>query len=207
MIHRRIRRIVGSQGKESSNGNGKGAQLTLFDSSNGSGGQEPDARARYRTLGWAREHVRDRLDEGVRCPCCGQMCKLYRRKLNSGMAATLCWLVSRHAQIPGETWTHVQKVAPRHVVRSNEIGKLVHWGLVQQRPSDDRTEAGLTRTSGLWRPTAMGVEFARGRILVPARVHLYDNRIHGWSAEQVSIHDALGSRFDYAELMAERSED
>ena len=38
--------------------------------------------------------------------------------------------------------------------------------------------------------------------MVPSHAELYDNRLLGFSDEQISIHDALGKRFNYTELMS-----
>ena len=153
----------------------------------------------------ARRRVEEGLDAGIECPCCGQYCKRYNRKLNSGMAATLCWLVARYRST-GALWVHVQAVGPRYVVRSNEIGKLVHWALVEQRICEPGGGASLggggAKTSGLWRPTERGEAFVDRRIVVPSHVQLFDNNVHGFSTTTVLIDDALGERFSYTELMA-----
>ena len=142
------------------------------------------------------EELHRRMAEGemLSCPVCKQNCKIYRRKLNSGMAATLCWLVS----VSQGNWIDIPNTAPRFVLKSNEHGKLVHWGLVEQQPNlDDPTK----RTSGIWRPTPMGILFAEGSITVPSHVLLFDNKFHGFSEENTTIHGALGNKFNYEELM------
>lgn len=135
--------------------------------------------------------------KGTCCPCCGQRCVYYRRPLNSGMAATLVWLVKTFRNFPD--WIHVQAIAPRHVIRSNEIGKLVHWGLVLLKPNDDDDSK---RTSGHWKPTEKGIDFVDRRIRVPKYVFLYDNIVQGFSDKLITIDDALGDKFNYAALMA-----
>ena len=142
------------------------------------------------------EELHRRMADGemLSCPVCKQNCKIYRRKLNSGMAATLCWLVSEYHGV----WIDVPRVAPRFVLKSNEHGKLVHWGLIKQKPNlDDLTK----KTSGIWMPTERGILFAEGRIEVPSHVLLFDNTFHGFSEEQTTIREALGNRFNYEELM------
>jgi hypothetical protein len=148
------------------------------------------------TIREAQSLLRDSARNGGDCPCCGQRYQLHRRKLNSGMAATLVWLVQYYAK--HRDWVHVQEIAPRHVVRSNEIGKLVHWDLVQLRPKQPDQKS---KTSGMWKPKRDGVEFALDHIEVSKYVYLYNNEIVGFSDEMISIAAALGDHFDYDELM------
>jgi hypothetical protein len=41
------------------------------------------------TLGAARDWLRDRLDDGERCPCCTQLAKTYRRRIHATLAKAL----------------------------------------------------------------------------------------------------------------------
>jgi hypothetical protein len=97
-------------------------------------------------------------------------------------------------------WVYVQRDAPRHVVRSNEIGKLVHWGLVKQKPGEGTS----ARTSGLWKPTEFGIAFALGKVGVSSHIHLYNNIMVGMEDSTVMVREALGDKFDYDELMRAR---
>ena len=56
------------------------------------------------TIKEAKEHLRNNFEEGIDCPCCGQFVKLYKRKLNSGMAATLIRIV----KFNGSSEVHVK---------------------------------------------------------------------------------------------------
>jgi hypothetical protein len=113
------------------------------------------------------------------------------------MAATLVWVVKEYERT-GD-WVYVQQNAPRYVIRSNEIGKLVHWKLVVQKPNEDPTK----RCSGLWRPTKKGRSFVYQKISVPSHVYLYNNQLEGFTDKLVDVVGALGKRFNYAELMSE----
>jgi hypothetical protein len=81
---------------------------------------------------------------------------------------------------------------------------MAHWGLIEEKPKDEKKES---RTSALWRPTVRGVRFARNQILIPSHVVLYNNRVEGCSESTISIVEALGRKFDYAELMAGMTEE
>jgi hypothetical protein len=137
----------------------------------------------------------EQLDEGIACPTCGQLVKRYRRRFNSGMASTLCWLVDAYQKIG--TWIDVNSTAPRYVLQSNEISRLVHWGMVVQKENEDTRK----RTSGLWMPTPLATRFVLGEISVPSHVFLLNNEVTGWSESQLYLKDIKGNRFDYSELM------
>lgn len=150
-----------------------------------------DARTRI-AAGWED-------GDGTTCPVCTQLVKLYRRKLNSGMARILIWLVREAANYP-EGWVPVADTAPTFVRRSNEVSRLALWGLVEDQPSDTPAR----RNSGVWRPTDNGRRFALRTLRVPSHVLIFNNVIYGWSAEQIDIDGALGEAFRYDELMAGR---
>jgi hypothetical protein len=146
-----------------------------------------------RSLAVAKAHVRKNLEAGTECPCCGQYCKLYRRKLNSDMARFLIALHIKGRMYPADGWVDIKEIQ----VRGGDYGKLVHWELVELQPGHGPKK----KTSGMWRLTAKGDEFVRNRIDVPSHVLLYNNQIEGWSPERTTIMDALGEAFDYWELM------
>lgn len=132
-----------------------------------------------------------KVDEGTTCPCCGGHVQRYRRVLNSGMAASLCWLV-RWYEKHGAGLAGIciaKEPAPRFVTANREIGKLAHWGLV--------TEVKAAH----WLPTAKGIDFAKDKATVPRHVILLNNVVQGWGDEQIGIRAALGNRFDYDKLM------
>jgi len=149
-------------------------------------------------LAQAKRVVEDGLVDGVECPCCGQLCKLYRRKLNSAMAASLIYLVRIHLRKAFGEWTHVNELPilqGRHA--GGDFAKLAYWGMILAAPNDDPDK----RCSGLWKASEHGVAFARNQIRVPRFVYIFDDRMHGSSDEQTSIIEALGDRFSYTELM------
>lgn len=148
-----------------------------------------DARTRI-AAGWE-------AGDGTPCPVCTQLVKLYRRKLNSGMARILIWLVREAARYP-EGWVPVADTAPTFVRRSNEVSRLALWGLVEDQPSDTPAR----RNSGVWRPTDAGRRFAARETRAPSHVLIFNNVVYGWSAEQIDITAALGETFRYDELMA-----
>lgn len=141
-------------------------------------------------LSAARDQLRELVDDGYRCPLCTQFAKVYRRKLNSGMARSLIRMYRR----AGLDWINVPTQIP---ARSREEGKLRYWGLVEEA-GDLRDDGGH---AGWWRVTEQGGAFVRRELLVPKYARIYDSRCLGLHGELVSITECLGSRFDYGELM------
>lgn len=133
--------------------------------------------------------------EIVRCGCCGGATKLYRRKLNSGMAAAACWLWANH----GTDFAHLAKEASWLVIRNRDYAKLEVWNLIEQKPNDDRTK----RTSGIWKLTDRGRDFALRRIQVASHAFLRSpgNILEGWEDTSTDVVASLGRHFNYTELM------
>ena len=131
----------------------------------------------------AKKHLMMNIDEGVTCPCCGQFAKVYRRKLNSGMAVALIDMYRNS----GTDWFNVREIT----LRGGDYGKLAYWGLIE--PGDD---------TGIWRVTARGEEFIKGMIPVSQHANVYNGKLIELEGDLISISDALGDRFNYEELMA-----
>lgn len=157
------------------------------------------------TLRDARAFVLANRADGVECPCCTQLCKLYRRKLNSNMAGGLCWLVRTWLSRcqPGYIdeqphWVYLPGDGPRWLIKTGgQFSVLEHWGLIEHMPNDDVTK----RCSGYWRPTELAINFVQRRCAVPSHVFLFNNTVEGWSDKQIDVDEALNNVFDYQELM------
>lgn len=154
-----------------------------------------------KTLQEAVDEVLAGREKGIECPCCGQLAKVYRRKLNSAMAYVLVVLMRRAVTHPQEKWVHVPSLLNGHgsAARGGDWAKLWWWGLLQPRPG--RRRDGSRRT-GYWRLTTDGVDFASERIEVPRYVYIYNGEALDRDDDSwIDIHDALGERFNYDELM------
>jgi hypothetical protein len=138
-------------------------------------------------------------DEGFDCVLCGHTTRYYRRKLNSGMARSLFELWSRTEAEPDVEWWHHREFDR---FGSREIHKLVHWGLVQEKPKDEFEDE--KRSSGFWRITDKGSDFAQNKATVPKFAILFQNRLEKLDGEPIKIADAFGEKFKFEELMAER---
>jgi len=138
------------------------------------------------------------LPDGAVCPVCDRYGKVYTRKLNSGMAATLCWMVQHYLELGSPEWIDVPREAPRFVLKNRELGRLVHWNLaIPKRNDDDKTK----KENGLWMPTTLGIGFATREVMVPKEVKIWKNEKVWESKEMVDVLGALNDKFDYSELM------
>ncbi len=148
------------------------------------------AHASGDALDYVAKFVQSRRDKGVTCPACGQYAKIYKRKVNAGMAKSL--IAMYHAG--GTTWVDVTEVTDR---RSREEGKLAYWGLVEEFP-EGREDGGRP---GMWRVTNLGRSFVLGHTTVPQTAEVYNGRCLRTYGPDTSILTALGDKFDYRELM------
>lgn len=128
------------------------------------------------------------------CPCCGRYMKVYNRRIHHEMARFLVWLVHRSYKQKGG-WVHVRNFPHS---RSGDYAKLMYWDLIEPKP---HAESPTSRESGYWRPTEDGVRFARGLLAVPTYAQVFDNEVQGHAGPPVFIRHALGTRFDYDELV------
>jgi hypothetical protein len=147
-------------------------------------------RKKNMTVKRAKKRLYRHLKEGKRrtCPVCSQNCKIYARPLNSGMAASLCWIVKKGG------WVRIWKEAPKYVMSTGgEYAKLEKWGLIERNNEKDKQNE--------WKATQKGIDFVERRIQIPSHVLLYNNKIQGYSDKLISIDDALKDHFDYHKLM------
>jgi hypothetical protein len=152
--------------------------------------REIAADASADAIEYVAKHVRERRDKGVTCPGCGQFAKVYKRKVNSGMARSLIAMY----RAGGTTWVDVTEVTDR---RSREEGKLAYWGLVEEFP-EGREDGGRP---GMWRVTNLGRSFVLGNCTVPQTAEVYNGMCLRTYGPDTSIVTALGDKFDYRELM------
>lgn len=145
------------------------------------------------TLAEAKQRLRDHLEEGMRCPCCGQFAKRYRRKFNSGMARSLINIYKRGGR-DSLDWVYI----PNLSAKSREEGKIAYWGLLEEA-QEAREDGGR---AGWWHVTRLGEEFITNGTRIPKKAIVYDAVCLGFDkTEMVSIQDCLGDKFDLSELM------
>ena len=150
-----------------------------------------------------KHQVEADLEAGAACPCCGQLCKLYTRKLNSQMAVFLIRLVKLAESRPTQPYFGSREItgtADTTAHKASSDGTYLRlWGLIEQAPADD--DGNRAR---LWRPTPFGFAFARGDLSVPRYAFVFDNEARRFSMDDHSdIRQALSAPFDYDELWGE----
>lgn len=139
-----------------------------------------------------KQRLLSRLDEGTKCPACNQFAKVYRRKITAPMAKVLI------AMWRAAGWDFIH--LPSLGLSRGDEAKARYWGLIEEYPDGER-EDGSTRV-GVWRLTSKGVSFVHNRLRVPKYALIYDGKcLYLDDDETVSISDALGTKFNYRELM------
>jgi hypothetical protein len=149
-------------------------------------------------LSEARAELRAHLPEGVTCPCCDQYAKLYRRTITATMARSLI-LIDRWCRAHPSEWLHIPSYLTQlRANATNDAALLRHWGLIEGQGGE--REDGSKRV-GFYRVTELGHAFANRAAQVPCYALLYSQELLGLTGEPVGIEEALGTRFNYAELM------
>lgn len=154
------------------------------------------------TLDEAKAFVQTNLRVGCHCPTCGQHAKLYKRPINSTMALALCLIYQHFKKHPHHVWLHIAQfliqVKRDSTIAGGDVVKLRYWGLLERAVGE--RDDGSNRV-GTYRITELGKNFVEGKIAVPKYVFLYNQRLFRLSEEMTTIHGALGTRFNYAQLM------
>lgn len=149
----------------------------------------------------ARAKVMHNLPHGVMCPVCDQHCRLYKRKLNSGMVRALIQLATVQAKFDNigvNIWVDASKLQ----FRGGDYGKLRWWELVEHRKlRKDEKDSAEKKDSGKWRVTQKGLQFLTGEVRVARYIFIYNNNVSMFSAETTDAQAALGDKFNFGELM------
>lgn len=153
----------------------------------------PEQPSDFQTLGQAKTWLRQRIHDGEKCPCCGQMAKIYRRRIHHTIARSLIQVYTLGKKRGAHGWVHV----PTAIGPACEVGKARYWSLIEEA-AEKRKDGGR---AGWWRLTDNGKAFVEGRVKIRTHALIYDSRCLGMEGEYVSIQDALGSKFSYEELM------
>lgn len=133
--------------------------------------------------------------EGIDCPCCDQLARVYERKFNANMARFLITMCVAWKQSNGE-WIHYKQCK----FGGRDYAFVKDWALAVSATKDDVTP-NRGRVSGYWKPTQKGLDFSAGRITVPTIVSVYNNTVLMQSPDSVNIQEALGKKFKYKELI------
>jgi len=152
--------------------------------------------AKATTLKGAKAYVKANFKHGVVCPCCEQYVKLYQRKLNSGMAMAL---IRIYKKSPTD-WLEVKDFFRQYRYHNGHDWTLLrHWGLLVEKIQTERK--GKQKCSGIWKITQKGIDFILGKTTVPKFLLMYNQIGYGLMGADITILDALTSKFNYDELM------
>jgi len=147
----------------------------------------------------ARQWLDEKMHEkGALCPCCGQFAKYYHR---SFPAATARAMIEMYRYDEGRDWLYMPPILDVCSPTARRGGEGVmghHWGLQEHQPGirDDGS-----RKNGHWRLSDEGREFVRLNLKVPRYATVFNNQCVGLDGPAWSIRDALGTRFNYRDLM------
>lgn len=144
------------------------------------------------TIAQGKAWLRARLDKGADCPLCHQRAQTYRRKLNTGQVRGLITMW----HVYGRQWGHLPSTATLARL-GGEFARLRYWGLVEEA-TDPRPDGGR---AGWWRITDRGQRFVLGQLTVPTYAKIYNNKVQGFEGPHVNIKQALGTKFNYNDLM------
>lgn len=143
------------------------------------------------TLGEARDLLRELIEPGHECPCCHQFAKVYRRKVTGHMATMLAKMYRKgrldFVNLPS--------------LRTGQGGLddtiMQHFGLIEEekRLREDGGRAGW------WRVSGKGERYLTAAAEIPKYAHVYAGKRLYYSGPSVTIFDALGTDFNYRELM------
>jgi hypothetical protein len=140
-----------------------------------------------RTLQEAKDYLNENYMEGCHCPACGQNVKLYKRKLNSGMARVL---VAMHKNT--NSFFHIKDYLRKNNIRNTHDWTLLkHWKMIEKCKEND----------GHWRITHTGTMFVECKMIANKHIFILNNQFKKYSNEGTNIIEALGDHFDYKELM------
>lgn len=156
------------------------------------------------TVNEAKVWLRENFDKGECCPVCNQFVKLYRRNLNSAMAYSLI-LLDRYFRTSSDEWVHAPSYLRSMKARDRDLGYLKFWGVIEEKPCE-REDGG--KHAGFYRITEDGKRFVAGTTRLPKYIFLYNRElIQRPSPKTVDIREALGTKFNYNELMGKYAQE
>lgn len=145
------------------------------------------------TIEQAKEYLKENWVKGTSCPCCNQFVKVYPWKITTGSAVVLIKMYRFK-----EEWIHPLKDLK---VNNGDYAKLRHWALIEKKEHDPFKTT--TKNSGYWRLTDKGRSFVLNRSKIQQYAKLYNSKCWGYEGKVIDIHDALGTKFNYWDLMNE----
>lgn len=155
--------------------------------------------SRETTFCEAVKYVEENMREGVYCPCCNQLAKIYKRSINATMVKPLIKLYKLHKF--NLSWIDYHHISSFEAQKAGggDFAKLIYWKFIEEKPKDPNNTT--SRTSGLWRISHAGKMFVEGVYRTKKYVILYDSKFLEFEGDFVNIRQCLGNKFNYEELM------
>jgi hypothetical protein len=82
--------------------------------------------------------------------------------------------------------------------RCGDFSYLAHYGLIKALKAE--REDGSPR-NGYYQITGTGIMFAEAKLTVKEKFLMFQGKCEGFEGEEIDIYQALGTKFNYSELM------
>jgi len=132
-------------------------------------------------------------EQGGVCPCCQRDAVVRKRSFNQAMAYALK-VFAKNFKVGA--WVNVTKFIAEHeeyqcMAKVRDWTRMQFWGLIEPKRGSD--EQG--KKAGVYRLTLHGLNFAEGRVRIPAFVCMYNERVlkAGMADVQISIDEIPNS--------------
>lgn len=135
------------------------------------------------------------INKGYTCEHCGSFVKLYKRSFNANMAVALLTLYRYAPNMFVKAEDLLIKCGRQ---RCGDFSYLRHYRFIE--PQKATREDGSKR-NGYYRITALGIMFCEGKVTAPSNFLIIHNNLKGFGGREINIHEALGKKFNYNELM------
>jgi len=134
-------------------------------------------------------------EKGYKCECCDQWVQVYRRTFNANMGIALLALYNHE----DKGFVHVEKLLQsKGYGRCGDFSYLRHYGLIEAYVGERKDGS---KRNGHYRITGRGIMFAENKLEVNKNFLIFNNKLKGFEGELININQALGNKFNYAELM------
>ncbi len=136
-----------------------------------------------------------RTNDGVICPCCDRFAKLYDRYATAAMTYALILIYKKNKT----NWLHVTKFLTKEGISAGrDVVTFCHWHLMEKKEGGKKDG---NPSRGVFRITENGVLFIYDKITIPKYCFLYNDKVDHFSAEQITIQEALTEKFSYSDLI------
>lgn len=145
--------------------------------------QDPHPDAKLRDM---IAYIERNREEGVSCPCCGQLVRVYRRQIHRSIAETMILMYQRRRR----RWVYLPDIPQR----SRDFSFAAHWHLVERRRNGDGY------VEGWWRLTEHGVAWLYNEVDIRRYALIDRGKLLRFEGPWWSIQDALGHGFDIEDI-------